>query len=314
MTKDEIITRKIRKELELQEKRQTDIDASMRRVIELRKSLVSYYPNFIKKSISSFPNEFQSIENFPTTEVIRSYLQYGNPNICDDILLYEYGWFDIKELAAIIKVLYSLKKQQEYKLITLANFEDVYYGPEDVDKRTTPYVNFLIGPNKRMKYLEKYNGTYLDISYINNSILDDFNKERHLNLVRIKQKGMLVNSSLERRYVSYYYQFNDEDIMNSGLSFSSRYNIFDKYFGDVIRRLNSEHRRNIGGLLSFSIDIQDNFIAKVLMSIVIYKKKVNKKNLDNEDYKYIFYELFRENIDLDSIIEREIPKSLVKAR
>lgn len=314
MTKDEIITRKIRKELELQEKRQTDIDASMRRVVELRKSLVSYYPNFIKKSISSFPNEFQSIENFPTTEVIRSYLQYGNPNICDDILLYEYGWFDIKELAAIIKVLYSLKKQQEYKLITLANLEDVYYGTEDVDKRTIPYVNFLIGPNKRMKYLEKYNGTYLDISYINNSFLDDFNKERHLNLVRIKQKGMFVNSSLERRCVSNYFKFYDEDKMNSGLSFSSKYNIFDKYFGDVIRRLNSEYRRNIGGLFSFSIDFQDNFIAKVLMSIVIYKKKVNKQNLDNEDYKYIFYELFRENIDLDSIIEREIPKSLVKAR
>ena len=64
--------------------------------------------------------------------------------------------------------------------------------------------------------------------------------------------------------------------MSRFTTFSSKYNIFDNDIGDVIRSLDSEIRKNIVGLLSFSLDFQDNFITKVLFSIVIYKKKINK--------------------------------------
>lgn len=100
--------------------------------------------------------------------------------------------------------------------------------------------------------------------------------------------------------------------MSRFTTFSSKYNIFDNDIGDVIRSLDSEIRKNIVGLLSFSLDFQDNFITKVLFSIVIYKKKINKSVLENDDYKYIFYELFRENIDVSRIVDEEIPKVLTK--
>ena len=140
--------------------------------------------------------------------------------------------------------------------------------------------------------------------------------ERHQNLVRLKQNGQKRYSSLgikfepfDKRYLFYY----DSIIsMSRFTTFSSKYNIFDNDIGDVIRSLDSETRKNIGGLLSFSLDFQDNFIAKVLFSIVIYKKKINKSVLENDDYKYIFYELFRENIDVSRIVDEEIPKVLTK--
>lgn len=65
-------------------------------------------------------------------------------------------------------------------------------------------------------------------------------------------------------------------------------------------------------MLSFSLDFQDNFIAKALVSIAIYKKKINKLRLDNADYQYIFYELFKEDIDILGAVDKEIPKVLVR--
>lgn len=223
-------------------------------------------------------------------------------------------------MAAIIKVLYSLKRQKEYQIITLTNFKIEHTSLETYDRELVSYMNFLIGLDKKINFLEEYNGKYFEPlgegSFFEKEILKPFNMERHQNLVRLKQKGQKCDSSLgikfepfDKRYLFYY----DSIIsMSRFTTFSSKYNIFDNDIGDVIRSLDSETRKNIGGLLSFSLDFQDNFIAKVLFSIVIYKKKINKSVLENDDYKYIFYELFRENIDISRIVDEEIPKVLTK--
>lgn len=317
MTNYERIASKINRELELQQRYKTKADESARRVIELRKSLVDSYPKFISDSIKESPNKFVYKEKFPTTEEIRSFYQYGNTN---NISLYEYGWFDIKELAAIIKTLYSLKRQQEYKIITLTNFEIEYNGPEKYDKHLVPYMNFLIGIDKKIEYLNDYNGNYFESnSLLNSDVNSIFEAERHQNIVRLKQKSEKNNTSLGIRFendknwiLDELCYFDDISLFTKYAKFSSKYNIFDKYFGEVKRRLDNEPRKNIGALLSFSLDFQDNFIAKTLMSIVIYKKKINKLELDNNDYKYIFYELFKSDIDISKIVDKEIPKVLTK--
>ena len=96
--------------------------------------------------------------------------------------------------------------------------------------------------------------------------------------------------------------------------FSERYNIFDKYHGAIFSRLADNPRKNIGAVLSFPLHNQDNFIAKTLMSIVIYKRNIGKTDLDNEDYRYIFYQLFGEDVDISRVVDEEIPNKLVRAR
>lgn len=321
-TNNEKIASEILKELELQEKYRIDIVASSRRVEELRKSLIDSYPKFIEGCLRNNPNKFVDIKKFPTTEEIRSFYQYGSPSITDDILMYEYGWFDIKELAVIIKLLYSLKKQKEYSIVTLANLEEEYFGPEDSDKRIVPYMNFLIGLDKNQKYLSKYNGKYFDKPSLEGNILDDFKRERHPNSVILKQ-GMWCsgNDNFASLNIDFENIFGAHPVFmyldplsnwDTKAVFSSSYNIFDKYFGEVLRRLAKKPRSKASGLLSFSLDFQDAFIARTLFSIVIYKKKMNKLVLDNEDYKYIFYELFKEDVDVLGFVDKEIPKVLTR--
>lgn len=314
-TNNEKIASEIIRELALQEKYKIDLRASSRRVEELRKSIKDSYPKFISDSIKESPNKFVYKERFPTTEEIRSFYQYGDIN---NISLYDYGWFDIKELAAIIKTLYSLKKQKEYSIVTLANLEEEYFGPVISDRKIVPYLNFLIGLDQ--KHIAEYNGKYFDEPSLEGNILDKYNFDRHQGLVRLKQ-----DRKYDKKFKSF--EFNSEGVIaihpiswyldplinwNDNTAFFSQYNIFDKYSGEVIRRLDNEPRKNIGALLSFSLDFQDNFIAKTLMSIVIYKKKTNKLELDNNDYKYIFYELFKEDVDVLDIVDKEIPKVLTR--
>lgn len=321
MTNNEKIASEIRRELELQKKYKSKIDISSKKVENLRKSLVDSYPNFIDRNLKTGKDSFVSIDKFPTTEEIRAFYQYGSPKITDDLLIYEYGWFDIKELAAIIKVLYSLKRQKEYQLLTLSNFEIEYTGPTDYDKEIVPYVNFLIGVKEKIKYLDEYNGKYFEQDTEENFLISSIEKNifeavRHQNLVSLKQRGQKSDTSLCIDFDDYgnpYLFYNEPEYKVSRFTtFSSRYNIFDRYFGEVIRRLDVEPRRNIGALLSFSLDFQDNFIAKALYSIVIYKKKMGKLVLSNDDYKYIFYELFKEDIDISKIVDKEIPKVLTR--
>lgn len=317
-TKNEQIASEILKELALQEQYKIDLDASSKRVENLRKSLVSSYPKFIEELIKTNPKSFNSIEKFPTTEEIRSFYQYGSPKITDDILMYHYGWFDIKELAAIIKLLYSLKKQKEYSIVTLANLEIEYFGPEISDKRIVPYLNFLIGLDQ--KHIEEYNGKYFNRPSLEGNILDKYNFDRHQGLVRLKQ-----DRKYEKKFKSF--EFNSEGVIsmhpiswdldplinwNDNTAFSSEYNIFNKYFGEIVKILDNEPRSKICSLLSFSLDFQDAFIARVLFSIVIYKKKMNKFILTNDDYKYIFYELFKEDVDVSEVVDKEIPKVLTR--
>lgn len=321
-TKNEKIASEILKELELQEQYKIDLVASSKRVEELRKRLIDSYPKFIEGCLKNNPNKFIDIKKFPTTEEICSFYRYGFPKITDDILMYEYGWFDIKELAVIIKLLYSLKKQKEYGIITLANLEEECFGPEDSDKRIIPYINFLIGPDKKQKYLSEYNGKYFEKLSMEDNLLDVFKMDRHQDFVRLK-KSEVRNG--DNRFASLGIEFEgvlgtypvfryfDPTInWNVNATFSSSYNIFDSYFGEVVRKLDKEPRAKVSGLMSFSLDLQDAFIARTLFSIVVYKKKMNKFILDNDDYKYIFYELFKEDVDVLGVIDKEIPKVLTR--
>lgn len=60
--------------------------------------------------------------------------------------------------------------------------------------------------------------------------------------------------------------------------------------------------------MSFHINV--SFVVKSLIIIAIYKKNHQKTSLSNEDYQYIFYEIFHEDVDIEKEVEWDIPKQL----
>ena len=140
MTNNARTVAEITRDLACQERCREKINKSARTVIELRRKLVDAYPQFLYTCYKDKPNRFINIERFPTTEEIRAFYQYGSITKYN-IPLYEYGWFDIKELAAIIKVLYSFKCQKEYQIITLTNFKIEHTSLETYDRELVSYMN-----------------------------------------------------------------------------------------------------------------------------------------------------------------------------
>lgn len=293
-------------------------EAAVREIIRLRRQISSAYPMFIDKCCQEQPYKFKYINKFPTTEEIRSYYQYGHIATTDDIPLYEYGWFDIKELAAIIKQLYSLKRQREYRILTFGNLDIIQ--TESKTKELAALMNFLIGDDKALSEFGDFtNYFYNDCSKIDWNYwgLDRYSElPKGIKLVqegRHRATGLGItfkNESFDSQseLINYYDPLSAKFIEDIG--FADKYNIFNKNFEIVIRGLEEKVERNVGAIMTFPLGIPDNFIAKALMSIVIYKKKVGKPSLSNDDYREIFWELFHEDVDIGLTVDREIPKTL----
>ena len=320
MTKDEMRVSEILKELNAIKEEKREEKLAMERIISLRKNLSGTYQKFLDSQIQNKPNIFVQIKKFPTAQEIRSSYEYGNVGM-NNIPLYEYGWFDIKELVAIIKVLYSLKRDREYNILTFANLKKIYNGPELYDKTIESEMNFIIGDDRKISFLEDFNGKYFPSDVFDEELFKDFynpnvfRKTRLSQISSSKEKGLGITLDDDKEFMEYYDYLYNGDKFRKIVGFPRFYNIFDKGVRNVIKKLEREPNIGVAGLLSFPLGIQDNFIAKTLLSIVIYKKKLNKMYLDNEDYKYIFYELFKEsNIDINDVIDKEIPKKLERSR
>ena len=101
-----------------------------------------------------------------------------------------------------------------------------------------------------------------------------------------------------------YYDYLKEEYQT--LKYLSQVNIFDDCFYQKIRNYSG-----IEDTLSFLIHHEDDFIAKALISIAIFKKNHHKVRLTSEDYQYIFYEMFQDrSIRVEKEIERKVPKTL----
>ena len=173
MTKDEMRVSEILKELNAIKEEKREEKLAMERIISLRKNLSGTYQKFLDSQIQNKPNIFVQIKKFPTAQEIRSSYEYGNVGM-NNIPLYEYGWFDIKELVAIIKVLYSLKRAREYNILTFANLKNIYNGPELYDKTIESEMNFIIGDDRKISFLEDFNGKYFPSDIFDEELFKDF--------------------------------------------------------------------------------------------------------------------------------------------
>ncbi len=245
-------------------------------------------PNFVL--YKRFP-EFKKIQAYYSTLPLKEHP------------INQYGQFDIKELAEVIKLLYSYQRQEEYQVLTFGFLDKRSVG--FLVEELVPNMYFLIGNDKTLAKYREYQGCFLE-----EIRSPKFWNEERLNFIALKPGckciDYLPGSSLKcdvGETKTYYY-----DYINGGERYVTFYNDFNIFHQAVTDKF--IYYRGIKDTLSFPIAMDDAFIAKVLISIAIYKKNHGKINLTNEDYRYIFHELYGEDVDIQAEIKRDIPKSL----
>lgn len=247
-------------------------------------------------------NDFPDID-----QIIAYYINYDLKCLHP---LYEYGWFDIKELVEIIKIVYSIKRQDDYKIVTTGGlFEyDEVYGDEKA-RIIKPELFFCVGNSSTLANLFECNRNfYEDGSGI---LLPDGNNK---DLILLSPDNSIVkdtlgirtrmsdSSDVKQRFITYH------DYLSGNVekaNYLSKINIFEVVFEKIVKNYNG-----ILSTLSVGIHPDDEFVAKILLSIVIYKKNCQKEMLSNNDYSYIFRKLFNEEVNVSVAVGKDIPKTL----
>lgn len=270
-------------------------------LVEKEKNIQKFYFDFFE---SKKRKEFVLYEKYPAYNEIYAYHnRFPNHPVA------HYGYFNIKELAEVIKLLYSFKKQEEYKVLTFGNAKVVHTGPEDVDRQIDPCIYFLIGNNQSLSSYQEFNQTF---SYKENY---GFENKHIYNLIRLECSKSTYRGCNELGIVTEFPHIYNGDGINYYDSLNDC-SVCLKMFDTIgIFKLLNEYKlknnyQGIKDTLSFPIHIKDSFIAKALISMVIYKKNIGKNELSNEDYSSIFRELFNEDVDISKEIEKDIPKVL----
>ena len=274
------------------------------------KKICEEFKNFF---INKRNEQFVLIDRFPNMEALNLYARRSG-----EFPLYSDGELSAIELAAIIKHLYQFKRQQEYKILTIGATErdgEPVYGGQVFSAK--PHLYFLIGNEQTLEPFISHNGQYE-------------NYWRMYNKIYLEAKGKdLISLELDRTWDAHSkkkldiecYTETQFDEIRSTINYydfeESRYKTFDvsntkNIFSRNLRSsLNCSKKASIKDVMDFKIHIDDTFIAKVLISIIIYKRNNEIKELCEEDYNYIFKTLFNEEVDIIGDAKKDIPKRLV---
>lgn len=269
--------------------------------IESKTEQLAYSSFFLGKDF----NKMVLYDQFPKLDDIIDY--YSSKGWNAEHPLKEYGKFDIRELMIVIQYLYSFYQNEEYQSMVFGYLEKQSYKvAEGVFEELKPNLYFVVGNEKSLEEYQDYQNCFLEESHG-----FDFQR-KNLHLIGIRaQEGTIKDQLGIRSEIEYqsgngfcYYDCLREEYQT--LKYLSQVNIFDDYFYKKIRNYSG-----IEDTLSFSIHHEDDFIAKALISIAIFKKNHQKVHLTVEDYKYIFYEMFQDrSIHVEKEIERKVPKTL----
>ena len=267
------------------------------------------YRNFF---INKNNKKFVLIDSYPSIEALDIYITRSKL-----FPLHFDAELSVTELSEIIKYLYQFKRQKEYQILTIGATERVCES-EYIGKFYTaqPHLFFLIGNDKTLAPFNEYNGKYSNVEYAYKEI---FSKAKGKDLIGIEAdrtwdlfgNRLDIDCYTQTQFDSKepainYYDF--EAGRYRTFMLSSTKNIFST---DIKRNLACSKRTGIRDVFDFKIDYDDTFIAKVLISIIIYKRNNCIKELGVEDYNHIFKVLFNEEANILDDIEKDIPKHLV---
>lgn len=278
--------------------------------IEQKKlGMAQYYQEFFDKKRKT---EFVLYDRFPSTEALDLYIR----NISDKFPLYEVGSLDAKELAELIKHCYQFKTDSEYDILTIGANElvgtPVYQGQSWSVK---PHLYFVVGNNKTLAPFRQYDGQFINENKVYTSIYLHAMGKNLLSLdltmsyksPKIDIECLTGHSDIPEKINFYNY----EDRRYEFVDFNKYKNIFAYY---LIHRVGKKGKYGYNGIkdvLDFTTHISDTFIARILISICIYKRNNNIDELSNEDYNHIFDVLYGTKTDIKDEASKDIPNRLI---
>ncbi len=251
--------------------------------------------------------EFVLYENFPNMKALEIYLSLNLNNFP----LYEYGELNIKELVEIIKYLYQFRTDKEYHILTIGAVELCY----DAWRKSIPHLYFLVGNDKTLEPFEEYNGKFINS---NKLYLNVFCNARGQNIINIEAKEDYSNS-IEIECLTR----NETDVLGSINYYDGYYGQYDSFEVSEKKQIFSSNMRSslnfsggykvkgIKDVMDFNIHPFDSFIAKVLISIIIYKRNNNIQEFSNDDYNHIFEVLYGEKVDIIGDSQKDFTRKLL---
>lgn len=298
-------TRYLFQELEILEKENNEL----RRVFQDKINLINQKINIYQTKVEQLQLEFMQpyrrffqkyqsrdlilAEDFPSQDIIKAY--YNSILAKEEKHpIWHYGYFNIKELAEVIRVLYSLQRQKEFQILTTCFFK------EDEHLLSHPNLYFLIGSKEQLESYQDYKNLFL--------------ANEHPKILPTKTKELITlspsHSPKDKLGISCHIPEIapniDEIALKQCATYHDKINIFAP---NMIANL--LHYEGIQDTLSFPIHLEDKFLAEILISIAIYKKNRNVTDLTNDDYRYVFQKIFREySIKIEKGMEQNIPKTL----
>lgn len=250
-------------------------------------------------------HDFIWYNDFPKVDEIMEY--YFNNSFLAPHPINEYGKFSIKELAVLIKNLYSHQRQEDYKIVVFGGLKKENLSLlEGEFEQLKAKLFFLVGNDKTLdKYLSYNNSFFEDGRGINNLV------EKRASLIVLPVlEGTILNtlgidcSCLEKREGINYYDYLKDCYEKE--KYLETINIFSDCVYKKIRNY-----RGIWDTLGFYIHNDDRFLGEILISIAMYKAKCNKRELTVSDYQYIFNKLYNDNsVNIEKEVSLGITKTL----
>ncbi len=271
-----------------------DIQSGRKR-LEVAKAYKEFYT-------SKTNEEFVLYESYPSVSALKMYLDRMG-----QFPLYEYGSLNVKELAEIIKQLYQFMTGKEYDILTIGALERSYdntwyYGRS--------HLYFMIGNDATLEPYQEYNGKFIGLQNLGIQM----RHQKRQNIINIDANVGSTQDSLDieiddkEEYQKYLRNYMYRDV-----KFSSNKQIFSDSIQTNLSYYHRYKAKGIKDVMDFSIHPNDSYIAKVLISIVIYKRNNHIEELSDDDYNHIFGVLFGEKVNIKEDANNDIARKLIFA-
>lgn len=272
---------------------------------EIYSQIAASYQDFFEKKQNK---EFILYEKFPSIEALNIYFSFHR-----SFPLHDEGKLNVIELAEVIKHLYQFKTGKEYHIFTVGatelDFEPIYGGKSNY---TRPHLNLLIGNENTLAPYQELNGVYSNDRKTHPQIYFAHGKD----LINIEVEGYgdrplkiecLTNNFADKTERINYYDIVEDEFITFVPSLDK--NIFSS---NIRGNLNCTHYKTKGikDALDFDIHPLDSYIAKVLVSMIIYKRNNHLDKFSSKDYHHIFNVLYGEDVDIIEEAKKDIPKQL----
>ena len=305
---------------ELKEQKE-DLIKEQEKLEEQLEKVSSEYSSFFSCSGNK---DFKLYKKLPSIEKFKTYMEYGyhpyqrndekpvhpldNNNYSyhnNGRFYYSYSYFNLEELAILLKMIYNYQTGKESGIITTGSVVSI---PGLIN--AYPEIHYLVGSKAELEKYEENQGIMyeqedkfnFDKSKPGIIVLHQTAFERNF----YNEKREIEFSEVDERKVSRTVDFYDyKTVCGDAKGYFRKYeNIFRNHIGYHLDEIRT-HR----DLFDINIAKEDNFISNILYSIMIYKKRNDKIDLTEEDYKKIMNSLFGKNIpSIQDQIDSEIPK------